>query len=161
MQPEVYSEFPPLLIIIRAGLLIAVFINGLIITYNAAIVFYSFLFLVVLILIFTLSCVCKYCYYFGKYCDKGFGKLAKVIFRNNKVDYKKFQFYGNICTVLIIIFLLFPIVYGVAISFTTFSRIYLALTLLSIALGIVYILTQQLISCRHCAMNKYCGIYIK
>ncbi|MEJ5362858.1 MAG: hypothetical protein WBK20_06620 [Spirochaetota bacterium] len=161
MKPTEYSEYPLILVIARVFMLSAIVITGLIITYNSIILVYSYLFLVIFILFFTVLFVCRFCCYFGKLCDKGFGKLAKLIFKYHLVDYKKFQFYGNICTVLIIIFLLFPVIYGVVLSVTTFDKMNIGLTVLSLLLGTVYIATQQFISCPHCAMNKYCGIYVK
>ena len=97
----IYENYPLKITFMRVLLLILMLFSGniilfdintfLLIAYDVYLLFFFY---------FVIRFVCKFCYYHGKNCDKGLGKLVKYFYPNIIDDIVLFWRYGNICTIL-------------------------------------------------------------
>jgi len=62
---------------------------------------------------------------------------------------------------LIILILIIPVVISVVQLYSNYTPFLMVMTILFTITGILYFATQQLISCPHCKMKKYCSLFIE
>ena len=158
----IYENYPLKITFMRVLLLILMLFSGniilfdintfLLIAYDAYLLFFFY---------FVLRFVCKFCYYHGKNRDKGLGKLVKYFYPDRIDDIVLFRKYGNICTILIILIFIIPVVISVVQLYSNYTPFLIVMTILFTITGILYFATQQLISCPHCKMKKYCSLFIE
>jgi hypothetical protein len=96
-----------------------------------------FFLLAVSTLIISLKLRCTNCYYLGKYCNFGLGKLAAILFK--KGDSNEFSDPKKVITTAILSFgtMLLPIIAGIGLILFDFSLINLGLLIIYILFGIV------------------------
>lgn len=96
-----------------------------------------FLLLAVSTIIVSMKLRCTYCYYLGKYCNFGLGKLAAIIFK--KRDPTEFKNPRKVIPTAILSFgtMLVPVIAGIGLVLFDFSLINLGLLLMYILFGIL------------------------
>ena len=96
-----------------------------------------FLLLAVSTLIVSMKLRCTNCYYLGKYCNFGLGKLATILFK--KGDLNEFSNPKKVIPTAILSFgtILLPIIAGIGLILFDFSLINLGLLIIYFLFGIV------------------------
>lgn len=89
MQSKTYDKYPSRTILISNTVALTISVIGAIIMFQIGRIRFVLYIIYILFLEFRLlQGSCRYCYYYGKYCAFGKGKLCAVFFR--KGDPKKF-----------------------------------------------------------------------
>ena len=116
-----------------------------------SIVYVSFL---IIMLIFVLrKHLCTNCYYYGKRCSTGWGKLASIMFKKNSGDYERGVKLAGITWGLVIIV---PVIGTIDILIFNFERYLLAILILFIILTPLNFIIHKY-SCVKCKMRNICS----
>lgn len=135
-KSKCYENFPFWMILIANLLSIAIYLIGTFILYQVGVIWPILYIIYILILEFKLiSGHCTNCYYYGKYCAFGKGKISSIFFK--KGDLNKFCKMQLTWKSLIPDFLvsLIPIVVGIVSLIIDFSWLVLILIILLIMLA--------------------------
>jgi hypothetical protein len=133
-ENEKYENYPIKIVCISATLTILSYLFGTVVFYILhPILGILFLCLVISTIIISMKLRCTHCYYLGKYCNFGLGKLAALLFK--KGDPSEFKNPKLVITTAIVSFgtMLLPIIAGIII-------ILMDLTVFSLSLFLGYIL---------------------
>lgn len=144
----VLSDLVPLTIYVIAGVLIYQF--GLI-----AFIIYLIYFAILEITYYPRACV--YCYYYGKWCFSGKGKVAALFFKKQdpKIFCKrKANFLSTLPELLVVIV---PVILGVYLLIQDFNLWVLILIIFDILLWMFgNALVRGKLACPHCAQGQIC-----
>ncbi len=157
MKKEKYFEnYPSWIVLISNLVSIGIYVTGAIIVYNLGLVWLILYIIYILILEFRLiKGHCTNCYYYGKTCAFGRGKISSIFFR--KGDLNKFCKMRITWKDIIPDFLvsLIPAVIGIIILIRNFNWILLSLLI------ILFILTSAgngfvrgNLACKYCKQRK-------
>lgn len=96
-----------------------------------------FLLLAVFTIVVSMKLRCTHCFYLGKYCNFGLGKLAALLFK--KGDSKEFKNPKKVIPTAILSFgtILLPVIAGIGLILFDFSLVNLGLLLVYILFGIL------------------------
>jgi hypothetical protein len=135
---EKLENYPFKIICVSATLTIISYFLGTLVFY----VINPFLALVFLLLaistiVVSMKLRCTHCYYFGKYCNFGLGKLTAKFF--NKGDPDEFSSSNKVVPTAILSFgtMILPVIAGIGLIILDFSLVTLSLLLIYIVFGIL------------------------
>lgn len=119
--------------------------------------FFLYLFYVIVLEITFYPRACVYCYYYGKWCFMGKGKVAALLFEKQnpqKFCERQANFKNMLPELLVVIV---PIILGIILLIQSFSWFILVLIILDIFLmtwGNSYV--RGKLACPHCKQGKIC-----
>jgi len=150
-----YENFPLKIVKIRAGIAGAILVTGTIAT-GTLNVFFGVLYLLysIIIVLRIAAAVCNKCYYHGKWCDSGLGKLSGLISSRGSVS--AFAGKARKTTLFLVAMVLFPLLCGFAAVFSDFSVLALFGFLGFIASLGAFIYTNSKMACVNCKMAGIC-----
>jgi hypothetical protein len=157
MKKEVYYEnYPASLVIISALFTLAVYVIGAIIIYQLGLI-WMVLYLAFIIIqeARLIGGHCRDCYYYGKYCSFGRGKLCSFFFKrgNNKKFCKMKLTWKSIIPDFLIS--LVPIIIGIVLLIIKFKIWMLLLVVLLFLLMFAgNALVRRNIACKYCKQRK-------
>ncbi|MFW9906069.1 MAG: hypothetical protein ACFFFH_17230 [Candidatus Thorarchaeota archaeon] len=132
------ENYPIKIVCVSATLTIISYLLGTIVFYVFnPVLGLLFLLLAVFTLIISMKFRCTSCYYLGKYCNFGLGKLAAILFK--KEDSNEFSNPKKVIPTAILSFgtMLLPVIAGIGLNLFDFSLGYLSLLIIYILFGIV------------------------
>ncbi|MFX1511681.1 MAG: hypothetical protein ACFFCQ_03760 [Promethearchaeota archaeon] len=105
-------------------------------------------------ILIALKLRCTYCYYYGKWCSFGFGKISKLLFK--KGDPKEFRNSRNVTITAIFSFgtLLLPFLGGLILLITDFSILNLSVLVAYALIGVVPNFFIRGRVCENCEQGK-------
>ena len=105
-------------------------------------------------MIWILKARCSHCYYYGKICIAGFGKISSILFKPGSPE----KFHQSANYTLPITFI--PFLIGLFILFTDFSIGFLGLLILYLLSFLIRMIISKLapeqVSCNHCKQRSNC-----
>ncbi|MFX1516675.1 MAG: hypothetical protein ACFFC6_10220 [Promethearchaeota archaeon] len=137
-QTEKLEEYPIKIVCISATLTVISYLLGTIVIYVLhPILGLIFLLLAVTTIIVSMKLRCTHCFYIGKYCNFGLGKLTAILFKKGEPD--EFRNPKKVVPTAILSFgtMLLPVIAGIGLIFFDFSLINIGLLLIYILLGIL------------------------
>jgi hypothetical protein len=132
------ENYPIKIVCVSATLTIISYLLGTLVFYVLhPVLGILFLLLTVSTIIVSMRLRCTHCYYLGKYCNFGLGKLAAIIFK--KGDPKEFENPRKVISTAILSFgtMLLPVIAGIWLVLFDFSLVNLGLLLVYIFFGIL------------------------
>jgi hypothetical protein len=155
-KPECYENYPAGLVILANIFQMSIFAAGAAIIYRLGLIWLALYVLYIILLeIRLLRHGCVNCYYYGKYCAFGQGKLCSLFFK--KGDPKRFisrsMTWKDLVSDLLVS--LIPFVVGIVLMIIEFSWLLLALVVLLFLLtsfgnGFV----RGYMACKHCKQRE-------
>ncbi|MCX6818842.1 MAG: hypothetical protein NT129_02480 [Candidatus Aenigmarchaeota archaeon] len=157
MKPTKYYENYPYWMIILSNLLsLAIYFIGAIIIYRFGLIWLLiYLLYIIWLELRLLKGSCANCYYYGKYCAFGKGKLSCLFF--SKGNSKKFIHKQITWKDIISDFMVFisPLIIGIIVLIMDFSWLFLALVVLLSLLGFVgNAIIRDAWACKYCKQRK-------
>lgn len=137
-QTEKLEEYPIKIVCISATLTVISYSLGTIVIYVLhPILGLIFLLLAATTIIVSMKLRCTHCFYLGKYCNFGLGKLAAILFKKGEPE--EFRNPRKVVPTAILSFgtMLLPVIAGIGLIFLDFSLISIGLLLVYILLGIM------------------------
>jgi hypothetical protein len=156
MQNETYDRFTLNLVLLCVGVNVAIYICGAFLMSLAGMIF------VILYLVYglfleirLLMMSCRHCYYYGKLCAFGKGKLCALLFKKGSPDI--FLTKKITCLNLVPDFLvsIIPLAVGVFYLFKDFSwlRLFLIVAMVILAFPVSGYIRKS-VSCRYCRQKE-------
>lgn len=157
-KKSLYENYPWQTIVISISHQLAIYIiAGIIIfDFNLSLFFLYLFYLIVLEMTFYPR-ACVYCYYYGKWCFMGKGKVAALLFekRNPQKFCERQADFKNMIPELLIVIV--PIILGIVLLIQSFSWFISVLIILDIFLmtrGNSYV--RGKLACPHCKQGQIC-----
>jgi small-conductance mechanosensitive channel len=159
MKPKIYDNYPIWIVILITILMLLVYVAGAYIMFVLNLITGILYVIYILLLEFFLyKEACPHCYYYGKLCAFGKGKLAKIFYK--KGDPKKFckrelKFKDLIPQLLVV---LIPLIVGIALLISRGFN-------LSILIALIYPIFSWFVlnpiiygklACPHCKQGSIC-----
>lgn len=110
------------------------------------------LFLIVMLLFLLRKHLCTHCYYYGKFCNVGWGKLSAFMFKKNSGNYGLGVKLASITWTVATSVPIIGIVVSLVLSFSIFGLI---LLILFISLSLINIIIHKKV-CEKCKMKFIC-----
>ncbi|MGC9517095.1 MAG: hypothetical protein ACP5C3_05270 [Methanomicrobiales archaeon] len=156
MENICYENYPFKIVFLSNLLTLSIYIIGTYILYNLTIIFALLYLIYALFLeIRLLKKSCVNCYYYGKICGFGKGRLSYIFFKkgdNSKFSLSKIGWKDMIPDLMII---LLPLIGGIFILIFNFSWIILLLILALLALSTVgNAVIRGNFACKYCKQRK-------
>jgi hypothetical protein len=156
MENETYDSFPLKLVLLCVAVNISVYISGAYLMASLGGIFVALYVLYCLLMeIRILMMSCRDCYYYGKLCAFGKGKLCSLIFKKGSPE--RFLNKKITCLNLIPDFLvsLIPLAVGVFYSVQNFSwlRLFFIFVLVILAFPVTGYM-RRAISCKYCRQRE-------
>jgi len=159
MKPKIYESYPIWTVILVIILFLAIYIAGAYVMFRLHLIMgIIYILYLVLLEFFVYKGACPHCYYYGKVCFSGRGKLAKILYK--KGDPKEFckreMKFKDFVPQLIVVAV--PVIVGIALLF---SRGFHVLTLIAVLYPVLNwfainpILYGKL-ACPHCKQGSIC-----
>ncbi len=153
-----YENFPLWIVMVRNTLNILLLgMGALILAAFGTWAGISYLIISVLAIVWSIRFRCKYCYYFGKTCASGYGRIASLLFKKGRTkDFPKYEKYG--VPLFVITFLPFL---GLGVLFIGVFSLKLIGLLLFYASLIIFLakVFYRKFGCDHCKQNSDCPSY--
>jgi len=156
MENSCYENYPLKIVLLSNLLSLSIYIIGAYILFNLAIIFGILYLIYCLFLeIRLLRKSCINCYYYGKTCGFGKGRLSSLFFKkgdNSKFPQQEISWKDMIPDLMIFIF---PLVGGVIILISKFSWIILLLILILLILSSIgNAIIRGVFTCKYCKQHK-------
>ena len=135
---EKLDEYPIKIVCVSATLTVISYLLGALVLFVIhPVLGFLFLVLAIFTIIVSMKLRCTHCYYLGKYCNFGLGKLAAILFK--KGELKEFRNPKKVVPTAILSFgtMLLPVIAGIGLIVFDFSLINIGLLLVYILLGIM------------------------
>ena len=149
---ECYESYPVWVVIIANLVSMCVYTIGALITYQIGIIWFILYLLYILLLeVKLLRTGCTNCYYYGKCCAFGKGKLSRLLFKKGNPEIfsqKQITWKDMVPDILVSVI---PIIIGVVLlivdfHWLLFSGVILLLLLTSVGNGVI----RGSLACKHC-----------
>lgn len=154
MKNECHENYPLWMVILANTLSISIYLIGAFILYGFGVTF-SFLYLLFcMIMEIRLLKSCANCYYYGKTCAFGKGRLSSHIFK--KGDPKLF-YQGDVSWYAVLpdfLVFLFPMVGGIILLFIEFNWITLLLIIVILVLSLAGNAIIRSLTCEQCKQRE-------
>jgi hypothetical protein len=155
MKEGCYENYPPWMVFLSNALSISIYIISAFILYGLEIIFAVLYLLFCLIMeIRLLKNGCANCYYYGKTCAFGKGRLSSYIFKRGDVSLfstKEVSWYAMLPDFLVF---LFPMVGGIIILINKFDWIILLLIIILSILSLGGNAFIRSLSCKYCKQRE-------
>lgn len=156
MENNCYENYPLKIVFLSNLLTLSTYIIGAYILFNLAIIFGILYLIYCLILeIRLLRKSCINCYYYGKTCGFGKGRISSLFFKkgdNSKFTLQKINWKDMIPDLMIFIL---PLIGGIFILISNFSWIILSLIVILLILSTVgNAIIRSIFTCKYCKQRK-------
>lgn len=155
MKNGCYEEYPLWMVILSNALPISIYIIGAFILYGLSIIFSAlYLFFCLIIEIRLMKEGCVNCYYYGKTCAFGKGRLSSYFFKKGHPELftqKNVSWYAVLPDFLVF---LFPLAGGIIILINKFSWIIFLLIIIILILGLGGNAFIRSLTCKHCKQRE-------
>jgi hypothetical protein len=155
MKNECYENYPIWMVILSNTLSISTYIIGAFILYGFGIIFSVLYLLFCLFMeIRLLKKGCANCYYYGKTCAFGKGRLSSYLFKRGDVSMfsaKEISWYHMLADFMVF---LFPLAGGIILLFYKFDWIILLLIIIILILSLGGNALVRSVSCRRCKQRE-------
>lgn len=154
MKTQCYENYPLWMIVLANTLSISIYIIGAFILYGLGIIFSALYLVFCLIMEIRLLKSCTNCYYYGKTCAFGKGRLSPHIFKKGNPD----LFYqGDVSWYAVLpdfLIFLFPMAGGIILLFIEFNWITLLLIIVILILSLAGNAIIRSLTCKHCKQRE-------
>lgn len=157
-KPEAYEKYPLASVLISNLVYLSIYVIGIYLLYLIYPIF-SLLFLIYILImeysIYKSGCSC--CYYYGKRCAFGRGKIAPIIVKrkNPKEFCKKQVSFKKLIPSLLIVFI--PVIAGIYLMIQDFKWEILILTIWILAINFIgNPIIYGNLACPHCKQGRTC-----
>ena len=156
MEPECYENFPFRIVLLSNAVALSIYILGVYILGQLGVLFVIFYVLYCLwVEMNVLLKSCMNCYYYGKVCAFGRGKLCSWIFRKGepqKFVEREVSWRQIIPDMLVLIF---PLIGGIVLLFENFTWPFVGLLVLLVMLSFGgNALVRGTFACKHCKQRE-------
>ncbi|BDZ69912.1 hypothetical protein [Methanobacterium petrolearium] len=155
MKTGCYEEYPLKIVILCNALSISIYIIGVFILYGLGILFSVLYLLFCLIIeIRLMKGGCVNCYYYGKTCAFGKGRLSSYFFKKGNPELftqKNVSWYAVLPDFLVF---LFPLTGGIILLINKFSWITILLIIIILILGLGGNAFVRSLTCKHCQQKE-------
>jgi hypothetical protein len=155
-QPKCYEDYPIWIVVISNLVSLAIYFIGGFIIYQIGFLWLAIYILCILILEYRLlSKHCVDCYYFGKTCSFGKGRLSSLFFKRGKpirFTQNKITWKSVLPDFLVSVI---PIIVGIVVLISHFNWLILFLIILLFILGFLgNSLVRGQLACKYCKQRK-------
>ena len=150
MKNGCYENYPLWMVILANTLSISTYIIGAFILYGFGIIFSALFLLFCLIMEIRLLKSCVNCYYYGKTCAFGKGRLSSNLFKKgdpHRFYQEEISWYVVLPDFLVF---LFPLAGGTILLFNNFNWITLLLLIILLILSLAGNAFIRSLTCKHC-----------
>jgi len=154
MKTQCYENYPLWMVILANTLSISIYIIGAFILYGLGIIFSALYLVFCLFMEIRLLKNCSNCYYYGKSCAFGKGRLSPHIFEKGDPDLfyqEDVSWYAVLPDFLVF---LFPMVGGIILLFIEFNWITLLLIIVILILSLAGNAMIRSLTCRNCQQRE-------
>jgi len=156
MKEEIYENYPARVVILSNLIIILWYaIGAIILTGFNILIAVVYLFFCILLYIFLLKNGCNYCYYYGKWCGDGKGKIVPLFFKKrHDRDFSKMEF-SNWDVFLVFLPMLLPVIGAIILLIINFSLVVMILLILCVVISLVSIIIMHgALICKHCKQGR-------
>jgi len=125
--------------------------------FNAIMAWLYLGFAIIVIYIILRKIVCTGCYYYGKWCHIGWGKLSSLFFKKGNLEEFKKCVEGKLVPIVYMSLMLIPIVLLLIVTIFEYNHLKLVLILLFIGLSVYITFISKMHGCRQCKMRYLCS----
>jgi len=159
MNPKYYENYPVWSVAVVILLFLAIYLAGAYVMFRLHLITGAlYLLYIILMEFFVYKEACPYCYYYGKLCFSGRGKLAKLIYKkgNPKKFCERAMKFKDLIPQLIVVAV--PIIVGIALLV---SRGFHLLTFIAVLYPVFnwFVVNPILygkLACSHCKQGRKC-----
>lgn len=155
MKNGCYEEYPLWMVIFSNALSISIYIIGAFILYGLGIIFSTLYLLFCLIMeIRLMKKGCANCYYYGKTCAFGKGRLSSYLFQRGDVSIfsaRNISWYHMLIDFMVF---LIPLAGGIILLINKFDWIIVSLILILLILSFCGNAFIRSLSCKHCKQKE-------
>jgi len=156
MKEEIYENYPKRIIILsNLTILIGYAIGAIILARFGILVAVAYLIFCPVLTIILMKDGCNYCYYYGKWCGDGKGKIVPLFFKKRyDRDFSKMKF-SNWDVFFVFLPTILPVIGAIVLLLIDFSWIMLFLLILCIVIGLVSIIVMHgAVICKNCKQGR-------
>ena len=156
MKEKIYENYPMRIVILSNLVIVLGYAIGALVLAGFGIsVAVAYLIFCPVLTIILIKNGCNYCYYYGKWCGDGKGKIASLFFKKRyDRDFSKMEF-SNWDVFLVFLPTILPVIGGIVLLLINFSWVIVILLILCIVIGLVSIIgMHRALFCKHCKQGR-------
>ena len=156
MKEVIFENYPKRIIVLsNLAMLVGYAIGAIILAGFGILVAVAYLIFCPVLTIILMKDGCNYCYYYGKWCGDGKGKIVPLFFKKRyDRDFSKMKF-SNWDVFLVFLPTILPVIGAIVLLLIDFSWIMLILLILCIVIGLVSIIVMHgAVICKNCKQGR-------
>ena len=156
MKEENYENYPMWIVILSNLVKVLGYAIGAIILAEFGIwVAVAYLIFCLLLMIILMKNGCNYCYYYGKWCGDGMGKIAPLFSKKRyDRDFSKMDF-SNWDVFLVFLPTILPVIGAIVLLLINFSWVMIIILVLCLIIGLGSIIVMHgALICKHCKQGR-------